>query len=81
MATPRRPTCARERPGLAAGVVSAWWRPTCLAGFRVEAISRPFRDTAGPAVAREPLAAPTRLKHAVGLLGRSVALRAGAPAD
>ena len=40
-----------------------------LAGFRVEAISRPFRDTAGPAVAREPLDAPTRLKHAVGLLG------------
>ena len=40
-----------------------------LAGFEVEAATRVFRDTAGPAVAS------SSLRHTLGLLGRSAAVR------
>ena len=43
-----------------------------MAGFEVEAMTRTFRDTAGPAVAQSGISSSLRLRHATGLLGRSV---------
>jgi tRNA (mo5U34)-methyltransferase len=56
-----------NRTGLAKAVA--------LAGFEVEAVTRILRDRPGPAVAREPLPAGRRARHAIGLLGRSAAVR------
>jgi hypothetical protein len=50
-----------------------------LAGFEVEAVTRVLRDRPGPAVAGEPLPAARRARHALGLLGRSAAVRGRAP--
>ena len=47
-----------------------------MAGFTVEQTSRVLRDTAGPAVARTELPSMVRARHALGILGRSLALRA-----
>lgn len=45
-----------------------------MAGFTVEATTPILRDHAGPGAGK--LSPPTRLKHALGLLGRSLAIRA-----
>jgi tRNA (mo5U34)-methyltransferase len=50
-----------------------------LAGFEVEVVTRILRDHAGPAVATTGLPRSVRARHALGLLGRSVAVRAAAP--
>jgi tRNA (mo5U34)-methyltransferase len=47
-----------------------------LAGFRVEAATPILRDRPGPAVARDGLPASVRARHALGILGRSAAIRA-----
>ena len=46
-----------------------------LAGFEVETATRVLRDGAGPAVAASGLSAATRMRHALGILGRSAAVR------
>jgi SAM-dependent methyltransferase len=50
-----------------------------LAGFEVEAVTRLLRDHPGPAVATAELSWSVRARHALGLLGRSVAVRGGVP--
>jgi len=50
-----------------------------MAGFSVDATTRVLRDRAGPAAAASPLRPSDRLSHAVGILGRSAAVR-GRPA-
>jgi len=50
-----------------------------MAGFAVEEMTGILRDAAGPAAAASALAPSVRARHALGLLGRSVALRARAP--
>jgi hypothetical protein len=50
-----------------------------LAGFEVEAITRLLRDHPGPAVATAGLSWSVRARHALGLLGRSVAVRGAFP--
>jgi tRNA (mo5U34)-methyltransferase len=47
-----------------------------LAGFEVEETTGVFRDLPGPAVAGARLAPSVRLRHRLGILGRSAALRA-----
>ena len=47
-----------------------------MAGFTVETMTPVLRDRANPAVARRQVGATTRLKHQIGLLGRSIAVRA-----
>jgi tRNA (mo5U34)-methyltransferase len=46
-----------------------------LSGFEVEAVSRPFRDHPGPGIDLRSLPLKTRLLHAAGARGVSVALR------
>lgn len=50
-----------------------------LAGFEVEAVTRLLRDHPGPAVTTAGLPWSVRARHAVGLLGRSVAVRGSVP--
>jgi tRNA (mo5U34)-methyltransferase len=50
-----------------------------LAGFEVEAVTRLLRDHPGPAVMIAGLSWSVRARHALGLLGRSVAVRGGVP--
>jgi tRNA (mo5U34)-methyltransferase len=58
-----------------AGLVQA----LALAGFEVEAVTRILRDHPGPAVTTASLPWSVRARHALGLLGRSVAVRASVP--
>lgn len=51
-------------------------RATELAGYAVEEVTPILRDRAGPAIEASGLPLAVRAKHAVGILGRSVALRA-----
>ncbi len=51
-----------------------------LGGFRIETMTPLLRDHPGPAVERSGLAASLRLRHAVGVLGRSAAVR-GVPTN
>jgi tRNA (mo5U34)-methyltransferase len=50
-----------------------------LAGFQVEAVTGILRDHPGPAVATAGLSWSVRARHALGLLGRSVAIRGSIP--
>jgi hypothetical protein len=50
-----------------------------LAGFEVEAITRMLPDRPEPAVMTAGLSWSVRARHALGLLGRSVAVRGGVP--
>jgi hypothetical protein len=58
-----------------AGLVQA----LALAGFEVEAVTRLLRDRPGPAAMAAGLSWSARARHALGLLGRSVAVRGGVP--
>jgi tRNA (mo5U34)-methyltransferase len=50
-----------------------------LSGFEVESITGILRDRPGPAVMTAGLSWSVRARHALGLLGRSVAVRGGVP--
>ena len=50
-----------------------------LAGFEVEAVTGILRDRPGPAAMTAGLSWSLRARHALGLLGRSVAVRGGVP--
>ena len=47
-----------------------------LSGFDVEVMTPTLRDVAGPAIAANPVSWWTKARHAAGILGRSVAIRA-----
>lgn len=50
-------------------------RAMTLAGFAVDARTGVLRDRPGPAVVRGSLSMRTRASHALGILGRSAAVR------